>query len=212
MTSVLTVGIAGGTGSGKTSLCHLTARALGQVSVLDLDSYYLDRSGLSPQSRTQLNFDEPAAFDLPLLLEHLEELRNGRAVQKPQYSFEHHVRVGSDRVEPAAICLVEGLFALWWEEVRSFLDLKIFLEASADARLARRLKRDVESRGRSPQSVLQQYEVTVRPMHERYVEPTRRFADVVVANERDLDDSLGALCAALQAVRPGPRAQHVPTA
>jgi uridine kinase len=196
----LVVGIAGGTGAGKTTLAHLLAEALGHVIVLDLDSYYLDRSGLSRESRDRLNFDEPGAFDVSLLMEHLRQLRDGRPVQKPRYSFEHHTRCGAETVRPAPIVLVEGLFALWWEELRSLFDLKVFLDIPPDLRVMRRLKRDVESRGRTAASVLRQYEATVRPMHDLYVAPTRAHADLVLS-DHNVDACVRTVCSVLRAAR-----------
>ncbi len=198
----LVVGIAGGTGAGKTTLAHLLAEALGHVIVLDLDSYYLDRSGLSRESRDRLNFDEPGAFDVSLLMEHLRQLRDGRPVQKPRYSFEHHTRCGAETVRPAPIVLVEGLFALWWEELRTLLNLKVYLDAPQELRVMRRVKRDVEFRGRSAESVLQQFEATVRPMHDLYVAPTRAHADLVLVNDSDVGRCVRAVCSVLQAARP----------
>lgn len=195
------VGIAGGTGAGKTTLAGLLADALGHVIVLDLDSYYLDRGGLSRESRDRLNFDEPGAFDVSLLMEHLRQLRDGRPVQKPRYSFEHHTRSGVETIRPAPIVLVEGLFALWWEELRKLLNLKVYLDAPQDLRVKRRLKRDVESRGRSAESVLRQYEATVAPMHDLYVAPTRAHADLVLINDCDVGACVRAVCTALAATR-----------
>jgi uridine kinase len=212
VTPTLTVGIAGGTGAGKTSVCDLLRRTLDGVTILDLDSYYVDRSDLAPERRAGLNFDEPAAFDVPLLLAHLSLLRGGHAIDKPRYSFESHTRCGFERIAPAPIVLVEGLFALWWEELRRTLDLKVFIEAPADARLARRLERDVVARGRTIESVHLQYTTTVLPMHARYVEPTRALADVVVRNDRDLAACVAAIRSALRATPPADRGRHVPTA
>jgi uridine kinase len=202
MSTVLAVGLAGGTGAGKTSLCHLLARTLNPVTILDLDSYYLDRSGLSLEARRRMNFDEPGAFDLSLLVGHVRELRNGRTIQKPCYSFEHHVRYGSSSVAPAPIILVEGLFTFWWEELRLLLDLKVFVDAPEPTRFARRLERDVATRGRTRESVLEQFQATVRPMHTRYVEPTRLLADLVVVNDRDLAGCAAVVQAALQSIEP----------
>jgi uridine kinase len=191
------VGIAGGTGAGKTTLARLLAEALDHVAVLDLDSYYLDRTGLSRERRDRLNFDEPGAFDLRLLLQHLRQLRDGRPIEKPRYSFEHHTRSGVDTLCPAPIILVEGLFALWWEELRMLLNLKVYVEAPPELRVMRRLKRDVEVRGRSVESVLGQFDATVRPMHELYVAPTRAHADLVLLNDGDVGRCVRAMCAAL---------------
>ncbi|MGH7368439.1 MAG: uridine kinase [Candidatus Rokuibacteriota bacterium] len=201
MSPSFAIGIAGGTGAGKTTLARRLAEALGHVSLLDLDSYYLDRSGLSRERRARLNFDEPQAFDVSLLLQHLRHLRDGRPVEKPRYSFEHHTRAGFDILHPAPIVVVEGLFALWWEELRSLVDLKVYLDAPPGLRVMRRLRRDVEVRGRSSESVLQQYEATVSPMHDLYVAPTRDHADLVLVNDHDVGPCVRAVCSALQAAR-----------
>jgi uridine kinase len=202
MKSSMAVGIAGGTGAGKTTFARLLAGSLGEVVVLDMDSYYLDRSGVSPEVRDGLNFDEPGAFDIGLLMQHLSLLRQGDTIEKPRYSFESHTRIGIEAIAPAPVVLVEGLFALWWEDLRESFDLRIYLDAPDDVRLRRRIERDVVSRGRSPESVRRQYECTVQPMHEAYVAPTRQYADVVLASDRDISDCLMSVHSALKASRP----------
>lgn len=202
MTSSIAVGIAGGTGAGKTTLARLLAESLGHGVVLDMDSYYLDRSGVTQEVRDGLNFDEPRAFDIDLLMQHLRLLRRGHAIEKPRYSFESHTRTGIEAIAPAPVVLVEGLFALWWEDLRRSFDLRIYLDAPDDLRIQRRIERDVASRGRSAESVLRQYECTVHPMHERYVAPTRLYADVVLASDRDISDCLKSMHGALKGTKP----------
>ena len=142
MSVSITVGIAGGTGAGKTTLARRLAETLGDAVVLDMDSYYLDRSGMSAEARARVNFDEPDAIDMSLLVEHLRLLRAGQPIEKPRYSFETHERIGVEPVTPAAVVLVEGLLALWWDDLRSAFDLKIYLDAPDEVRLGRRVRRD----------------------------------------------------------------------
>jgi uridine kinase len=194
------IGIAGGTGAGKTTLVRFLTPRFPRVCLVDLDSYYRDRSRIAPESRTDLNYDEPSAIELSLLLDHLRQLANGRAVQKPRYSFESHTRIGADLVSPAPLILVEGLLALWWEELRAVLDLKVFVDAPPGVRLVRRIRRDVTERGRDVESVLTQYLSTVRPMHERYVESTRCHADLVVVNTGPVARSMARVVLAVEAV------------
>src|SRR5207253_11277579 len=146
--------------------------------VIDLESYALDGSSAD---------DEPEAIDTTLLVTQLGELRRGEAIRKPVYSLETHTRTGIEVVAPARLVLVEGLFVLWWESLRSLLDVKVFVDAPPDLRLIRRIRRDLAERGRTLEQVLQQYSGTVRSMHERYVEPTRAHADLVVTNDGPVD-------------------------
>jgi len=190
------IGIAGGTGAGKSTLVRSLVDRAG-ATVLDLDSYYVDRGHMRPEERRSLNYDEPAAIDVTLLVEHLAALAGGRPIRKPVYSFETHTRVGAERVTPTAVVVVEGLFPLWWPPLRERLDLKVFVDAPADVRLARRLQRDIRERGRSAPDVLEQYFASVRPMHERYVEPCRAMADLVVTNDGAVDEACAVLLAAL---------------
>jgi uridine kinase len=195
MTSL--IGVAGGTGSGKSMVVHALVERLGGC-VIDLDSYYLDHSGFAPEERSRLNYDEPGAIDSALLVEHLRRLAGGHAVEKPVYSFETHTRVGVEAVAPARLTIVEGLFTLWWEALRGLLDLKVFVDAPADLRLIRRLRRDLAERGRTVEQVVQQYVATVRPMHERYVEPTRAHADLVVTNDGPVERAVEQVVAAIR--------------
>ena len=192
------VGIAGGSGAGKSLLARRLIETAPGACALDLDAYYRDRGQLRPEERRLLNFDEPAAFDLDLLLEHLKALRLGQAILKPIYSFEHHCRVGRVEIPPAPLVIVEGLFTLWWPEVRQALDFAIFVDAPPDIRLMRRIQRDLLERGRTVAAVLEQYTRSVRPMHERFVEPTRAHADLVVSNDGEPDGIVVRLQAALR--------------
>jgi len=183
------VGVAGGTGAGKSAIVRALVDRVGG-RVIDLDSYYLDRSGLAPDERDRINYDEPAAIDVALLADHLGRLARGEPVEKPVYSFATHTRSGVEAVAPARLVIVEGLFTLWWTSLRSMLDLKVFVDSPPDLRLIRRIRRDMRERGRTMEQVLQQHLATVRPMHERYVEPTRAHADVVVVNDGPIEDAV----------------------
>lgn len=193
------IGVAGGSGAGKSALVERLARRLA-APVIDLDSYYLDRSDVAPERRRALNYDEPAAIEVELLVQQLRELTSGRAIAKPVYSFEAHTRVGRKTVEPADVVIVEGLFTLCWDALRPLLQLKIFVDAPADVRLIRRLRRDVVERGRTIDDVITQYVETVRPMHERHIEPSRRHADVVITNEGPLGSTFEQLAATVDAL------------
>lgn len=194
----LLVGIAGGSGAGKSVVARRLSSRLGGT-LIELDSYYVDRSDISPAQRAEINYDEPAAFDVPLLLRHLATLRRGGEIAKPMYCFTTHTRSGSEAVKPIGdLIVVEGLFTLWWPDLRQLLDVKVFVDAPADVRLARRIERDVCERGRKPEQTLQQYAVTVRPMHDRYVEPTRHLADVVVTNDRDVEVAVESIATSIR--------------
>jgi uridine kinase len=177
------LGIAGGTGSGKTTVAErLVERLPGSaVVVIDHDAYYRDRSRLSAQERSLINYDHPDAIETEMLVAHLAALRSGHTVEIPQYDFREHVRrPDTRRVEPAAVVIVEGILVLADERLRGQMDLKLFVDTDADIRLMRRLQRDIEQRGRSFAQVRQQYDATVRPMHLAFVEPSKRFADLII--------------------------------
>ena len=193
----LVIGVAGGTGAGKSAIVRALVDRVG-ARAIDLDSYYLDRSGLTPAERDRVNYDEPAAIDVELLADHLGRLTRGESADKPVYSFATHTRRGIEPIAPARLVIVEGLFTLWWPALRSLLDLKIFVESPADLRLIRRIRRDMTERGRTLEHVLQQHLTTVHPMHERYVEPTRAYADVVVANDGLMEDAVERVLAAIR--------------
>lgn len=211
MSKVRLVGVAGGSGSGKTTLCNRVAETVAGVSVLNVDAYYLDHGHLGPAVRRVVNYDEPAAFDLPLLVEHVSRLARREEIAKPRYSFEKHARVGFEAFSPDRLVLIEGLFTLWWEELRMACDLTVFVEAAADVRLLRRIRRDVADRGRTIESVAEQYLGTVRPMHERFVAPTRRCANVVIVNDDRVETALASLCEVLRRADSGLGAVAAPT-
>ncbi len=176
------IGVAGPTGSGKTTIARTLAGAAGGRAVLlQHDSYYRDRSHLPFEERCRLNFDHPDALETELLVAHLRALRQGRAVDVPIYDFRTHERLPKTRrVEPAEIVVVEGILVLAEPELRKLCDLKIYVDTDADIRVFRRIRRDLEERGRTFESIRDQYYATVRPMTLQFVEPSRRYADVIV--------------------------------
>jgi uridine kinase len=188
------VGIAGGSGSGKSTLARALCQSFGpaEVQLLNQDMYYRDRQGVPLEERQQVNYDHPDAFDEELLLAHLTALKAGRAVEQPLYDFARHERSGRTlRVEAARVVIVEGILVLAIEAVRAPLDLKLFVDTPDDIRFLRRLRRDVADRGRSIDSVIEQYLRTVRPMHHAFVEPSRRHADLIVPEGGENEVALG---------------------
>ena len=175
------IGIAGGTGAGKTTVARRVTEGVESVRVLPLDNYYCDRSSPDSDERARVNYDHPDAFDWELVRRHIDALADGEAVEMPQYDFERHVRTDETvRVEPGSVVVIEGILALYDEAVRERLDIRLYVETDADVRVLRRLERDVEERGRTIESVIDQYLSTVKPMHERFVRPTKRNADLVI--------------------------------
>jgi uridine kinase len=194
------VGIAGGTGSGKTTVAHKLASAMpaGRCVTIEHDAYYRDQGHLSPEERATINYDHPASLESSLLVFHLRELRAGRAVDLPIYDFATHTRRPETRtVEPARVIVVEGILVFTEPALREQMDIKIFVDTDPDIRLMRRIRRDLEQRGRTFQSVRDQYYATVRPMHIEHVEPTKRWADLIIPEGGDnrvaLDIVLGQL-------------------
>jgi uridine kinase len=181
--SALVVGIAGGTGSGKTTVAKTIAAALpiDQVAMVEYDAYYRDRTDLELEARSQLNFDHPEALETELFVEHLASLKEGRGIDMPIYDFKTHRRkVESRRIEAAPVVIVEGILVFVDPRVRERLDMKIFVDTDADIRVFRRIRRDMEQRGRTFESVREQYYRTVRPMHLQFVEPSKRWADLII--------------------------------
>ncbi|HEX7842675.1 MAG TPA: uridine kinase [Kofleriaceae bacterium] len=182
------VGIAGGTGSGKTTVAHKLAGAMptGRCVTIEHDAYYRDQGHLPPQERDAINYDHPAALESSLLASHLGELRAGRPVDVPIYDFATHTRSAETRtVSPARVIIVEGILVFTEPALRDHMDLKIFVDTDPDIRLMRRIRRDLEQRGRTFQSVRDQYYATVRPMHIEHVEPTKRWADLILPEGGD---------------------------
>lgn len=183
MAKNLTVGICGGTGSGKTTITNRLISALSEQSVvlLQQDHYYKDLSHLTFEQRTKVNFDHPDSIETPLMIQQLQALREGRAIDRPMYDFTQHRRLAETvRVEPRPAVLLEGILIFENAEVRKLLDIKIFVDTDADIRFIRRLRRDVRERGRTVESVVEQYLTTVRPMHNEFIEPSKRYADVII--------------------------------
>ncbi len=180
---MLIIGIAGGTGSGKSTVSKSLERELGteNVVLLSQDSYYANRPHLSFEERAKQNYDHPDAFEDSLLLKHLLQLRNSRPIQVPVYDFAYHLR--TDRtitVKPRPVIIVEGLMVLAESQLRQIFDIKVYVDTDADTRILRRIHRDMNERGRSLESICNQYLNTVKPMHEAFVEPSKRYADVII--------------------------------
>ena len=179
---ILVIGIAGGTGSGKTTLMNnIMAKFEGMVTVLSHDNYYKRHDELTFEERSGLNYDEPDAIETSLMVKHLQKLRSGQAIDCPVYDFTRHNRSDETiRLEPSPVIIVEGILIFENESLRDLMDIRLFVDTDADVRLCRRIKRDVTKRGRTLESVLAQYQNTVKPMHEKYVEPSKKYANLVI--------------------------------
>ena len=180
--NILVIGIAGGTGSGKTTLMKNLINKYGEnITVLSHDNYYKRHDELTYEERCLINYDEPAAFENELMIRHLDCLRRGEGVDCPVYDYTVHNRSDETvRIEPRPVIIVEGILIFADEELREQMDIRIFVDTDADIRLCRRVKRDVNKRGRTLESVLTQYQQTVKPMHDKYVEPSKKYANLVV--------------------------------
>jgi len=176
------IGIGGGTGSGKTTIATEVAESVdANVTLLSLDSYYRDQSDLTFEERRETNYDHPDSIDWDLLVADLQAIARGETVSIPQYDFERHNRKDTERtLEPEPIVVLEGIFALYHDRVRAELDLAVYVQTDADVRVLRRLQRDIDERGRTVEGVVEQYLSTVKPMHEQFVQPTKRDADIII--------------------------------
>ena len=182
MENILVIGIAGGSGSGKTTLMNNIVRRFEEnITVLSHDSYYKRHDDMTYEERCQLNYDEPNALETELMVQQLDQLKNGQAIDCPVYDFTVHNRSDAvQRIEPRSVIIVEGILIFEDEALRDLMDIRIFVDTDADIRLCRRVKRDVNKRGRSLESVLTQYQETVKPMYEKYVEPSKKHAHILV--------------------------------
>ncbi|MBT8325450.1 MAG: uridine kinase [Winogradskyella sp.] len=184
---MLILGIAGGTGCGKTTVVNTILNQLpeGEVGVISQDSYYKDTSHLTYEERVKINFDHPRSIDFDLLVKHLKELKEGKSVEQPVYSFVTHNRTGDSVItHPRKVMIVEGILILTNPEIRDLFDIKIFVHADSDERLIRRLKRDINERGRDIDEVLERYQTTLKPMHEQFIEPMKEYADIIIPNNK----------------------------
>jgi len=184
---MLIIGIAGGTGSGKTTVVHQIMNELPEteVGVISQDSYYKKNSHLSYEERSNINFDHPRAIDFDLLVTHLKELKSGSVIEQPVYSFVTHDRTDDVILtHPRKVMIVEGILILTNPELREMFDIKVYVHADSDERLIRRLKRDIAERGRDMTEVVNRYQSTLKPMHDQFIEPTKNFADIIIPNDK----------------------------
>ena len=184
---MLIIGIGGGTGSGKTTVVNqiISEFPKGEVQVISQDSYYKDTSHLSFEDRCKINFDHPQSIDFQLLETHLKDLKKGKSINQPVYSFKTHNRTGDTTLtEPKKVIIVEGILILSNTQLRTILDVKIFVHADSDERLIRRLKRDIAERGRDLDEVLSRYQNTLKPMHQQFIEPMKEYADIIIPNNK----------------------------
>jgi len=184
---MLILGIAGGTGSGKTTVVNQILHELpaDEVCVISQDSYYNQTTNLSYEERTKINFDHPKAIDFELLVDHLKKLKNGEIIEQPVYSFVTHNRTSDTlKTHPRKVVIVEGILIFNNKQLRDLFDIKIFVHADADERLIRRIRRDIEERGRDINEVLTRYQSTLKPMHQQFIEPTKNYADIIIPNDR----------------------------
>lgn len=184
---MLVIGIAGGTGSGKTTVVEKILKELPQqnVSVITQDSYYHSTNHLNSIERTQINFDHPSSIDFSLLVNHINQLKSGQSIEQPIYSFLDHNRTDQTiKIAPPKVLIIEGILIFNYKFLRDLCSIKIFVQAEADERLIRRVKRDIQERGRDLNEVLSRYQDTLKPMHDQFIEPTKEFSDIIIPNDR----------------------------
>lgn len=184
---MLVIGIAGGTGSGKTTVVNKIVNDLpeDEVTVLSQDSYYKKNDGMTYEERSRINFDHPKAIDFDLLIDHLKELKKGNVIEQPIYSFASHNRVEDTiKTHPKKVIIVEGILIFTNKALRDLMDIKLYIYADSDERLIRRLRRDIAERGRDINEVLQRYQDTLKPMHEQFIEPSKSYADIIIPHDK----------------------------
>ena len=187
MKNIFVIGIAGGTGSGKTTVVNQIINELpvDEVCIISQDSYYAQTDNLSYEERTKINFDHPRAIDFDLLVNHLSDLKSGKIIEQPIYSFVAHNRTkDTKKTHPRKVIIVEGILIFNSKELRNLCDIKVFVHADADERLIRRVRRDIKERGRDIDEVLNRYQNTLKPMHQQFIEPTKNYADIIIPNDR----------------------------
>lgn len=183
MSRPILLGICGGTGSGKSTVAKSIFESLPRtnIAIIEQDAYYKDQSDLSYDERIKTNYDHPLAFDTELLISHLTDLLNNKSIEKPEYNFSNHNReLETTTIEPRDIIILEGIMILEDARLRKLMDIKIFVDTDADIRVIRRITRDIQERGRTLDSVIKQYTSTVKPAHEQFVEPTKKYADIII--------------------------------
>ncbi|CAM1368832.1 Uridine kinase [Tenacibaculum soleae] len=187
MKNIFVIGIAGGTGSGKTTVVNQIINELPQdeVCVISQDSYYNQTDNLNYEQRTKINFDHPRAIDFELLVKHLSDLKSGKIIEQPIYSFVAHNRTKDTiKTHPRKVIIIEGILIFNSKELRNLCDIKVFVHADADERLIRRVRRDIKERGRDIDEVLSRYQNTLKPMHQQFIEPTKNYADIIIPNDK----------------------------
>lgn len=200
--SPIIIGIAGGTASGKSTFAeNINLKYKDKLTILSHDYYYKSNPNLSFEERTKTNYDHPNAFDTDLLIEQLKQLKQGKSIEHPVYSYTTHLRENyTETSNPSRVIIVEGILIFENKELRDLMDIKIFIDADSDTRLSRRIVRDVETRGRSLESILNQYFTTVKPMHEQFVEPSKKFADIIVPQGGENMVALNMVCEQINSI------------